>query len=373
MGPLTGITVVEMSGLAPGPFCAMMLADLGARVITVDRPGGSPLRSPALQRSRESIVVDLKHAGGPGVVVRLAARADAFIEGFRPGVAERLGIGPEECMEANPRLVYGRITGWGRDGPLAATAGHDIDYIALSGALFGIGPPDRPVPPLTYAGDFGGGGMLLAVGILAALVERGRSGAGQVVDAAMVDGSALLTALVHGMRTDGAWEDARQANLLDGGAPFYTTYECSDGRHVAVGSLEPRFYDELLSGLGLSAADLPDRFDRTRWPELRAQLAAVFATRTRDEWAEHFAAGDACVAPVLGPGEAPEHPHLAARGTFVEVGGRVQPAPAPRFGRTPAPAPARAPEPGEHTDAVLTWAGYGPDEIGGLRGGGAVA
>jgi alpha-methylacyl-CoA racemase len=296
-----------------------------------------------------------------------------LVEGFRPGVAERLGFGPEVCAGRNPRLVYGRMTGWGQDGPLAPTAGHDIDYIAIAGALFPIGRAgERPVPPLNLVADFGGGGMLLALGILAALIERERSGFGQVVDAAMVDGSALLTSFLYGLRAAGAWRDERGVNLLDGGAPFYDTYETADGGAVAVGALEAKFYAELLAGLGLAGEDLPGQHDRAGWPVLRARFAEVFASRTRDEWAEVFAATDGCVAPVLSPAEAHRHPHNAARGTFAEVGGVVQPAPAPRFGRTPAEIPAAPPAPGADTDAVLEGLGCAPDEIAALRASGTV-
>ncbi|HEX5199029.1 MAG TPA: CaiB/BaiF CoA-transferase family protein [Actinoplanes sp.] len=340
-GPLAGVRVVELAGLAPGPFGCMILADLGADVILVDRPGGRPVPPPGpLQRGRRVVELDLKAPDGLGALLRLVERADVLVEGYRPGVAERLGFGPAHCEKINPRLVYGRMTGWGQDGPLAARAGHDIDYIAVAGALEPLGRAgERPHAPLNLIGDFAGGGMLLAVGILAALLERERSGCGQVVDAAMVDGSALLMALFHGMIADGSWPFPRGANLLDGGAPFYDTYETSDGGFVAVGALEPPFYAALLDGLGLAEADLPGQLDRDRWPALRARFADVFATRTRDEWAAVFAGTDACVAPVLSPTEAPAHPHNRARKTFVEVDGLAQPAPAPRFGRTPAGPP----------------------------------
>jgi alpha-methylacyl-CoA racemase len=295
------------------------------------------------------------------------------VEGFRPGVAERLGFGPQACAARNPRLVYGRMTGWGQDGPLAPTAGHDIDYIAISGALSPIGRAgERPVPPLNLVGDFGGGGMLLALGILAALVERSVSGQGQVVDAAMVDGSALLTSFLYGMRAIGAWRDERGANLLDGGAPFYDTYETADGGYVAVGALEPQFYAALLDGLGLAGAGLPAQHDRAGWPELRRRFTEAFASRTRDEWAAAFAAGDACVAPVLSMAEAPEHPHARARSAFTEVGGITQPAPAPRFSRSAAGQPTAPPRPGADTDDVLAGLGLAPERIAELRAGGAI-
>jgi alpha-methylacyl-CoA racemase len=374
MGPLNGLRVVEIEGLGPAPFGCMVLADLGAEVLRVAR-GGHSLLGPdnPLDRGRRSVVVDLKHPRGPEVVVRLAEGADVLVEGFRPGVAERLGIGPEACMARNPRLVYARMTGWGQDGPLAGRVGHDIDYIALSGALHPIGPADRPpTPPLNYVGDFGGGGMLLVVGILAALHERERSGEGQVVDTAMVDGSALLSAFLHGMRASGLWSDERDGNLLDGSAPFYATYGTADGRYVAVGAIEPAFYAALLQGMGLADEDLPPQMDRAAWPTLRQRFAAVFATRTRDEWAAAFEGTEACVAPVLSPAEAPAHPHNAARNVFVDVGGVTQPAPAPRFSRTPAEPPARPPRPsGEDAAALAGW-GFTSDEVASLQRDGVV-
>jgi alpha-methylacyl-CoA racemase len=373
MGPLAGVRVVELAGIGPGPFCAMLLADLGAEVLRVDRPAASRAGWPTvLARGRRSVAVDLKHPDGAGVVLDLAAAADALVEGFRPGVAERLGIGPEPCLARNPRLVYGRVTGWGQEGPWRLAAGHDIDYVALAGALHPIGPAGGPpVPPLNLVGDFGGGGMLLALGVVAALLEAGRSGAGQVVDAAMVDGAALLTTQFHELLAAGLWGEERGANLLDGGAPFYAVYETADGRHLAVGALEPRFYAELLRRLGIDE-DLPAQLDRDGWPLLRERLAALFRTRTREEWCELLAGTDACVAPVLGLGEAPAHPHNRARGTFVEVGGVTQPAPAPRFSRTPCDPPTPAAGPGEHTDQALADWGLPPDRIARLRTAGAV-
>jgi len=300
--------------------------------------------------------------------------ADGFVEGFRPGVAERLGVGPEACLARNRRLVYGRMTGWGQDGPMAAMAGHDIDYIAIGGALWSLGRADSaPVPPLNLVGDFGGGGMLLAIGILAALVEREHSGLGQVVDAAMVDGSALLTSFIYGLRARGGWRDERGVNLLDGGAPFYDTYETADGKYVAVGALEPQFYAALLAGLGLDGAELPAQLDPSGWPVLRARFAEVFAQRSRDEWASVFAGTDACVAPVLSPAEAASHPHNVARGAFTEIGGVSQPAPAPRFGRSEVPVPAAPRRPGADTDAILSQLGLGAEQISDLRASGVVA
>ena len=378
MGPLSGVRVVEIASLAPAPFGCMVLSDLGADVLRVDRPEvcGPDAEAPAdpLVRGRRSIGVNLKDPDGVRLLLRLAEQADVLVEGFRPGVAERLGFGPDVCLQRNPRLVFARMTGWGQDGPLAPTAGHDIDYIAVSGVLHGIGRAgQRPVPPVNLVGDFGGGGMLLAVGVLAALVERGRSGLGQVVDAAMTDGSALLNAFLYGMLSSGLWSEERGTNLLDGGAPFYDTYETADGRYVAVGALEPKFYAELVAGLGLAGADLPGQYDRAGWPVLRERFAAAFAERTRDEWAEAFGGGDACVAPVLTPSEAPGHPHNAARGTFVDGGGVVQPAPAPRFGRTACETPRPPVRPGADTAAVLTGLGLSGEQITVLRAAGTVA
>jgi crotonobetainyl-CoA:carnitine CoA-transferase CaiB-like acyl-CoA transferase len=357
-GPLAGVRVIELASLAPAPFGCMMLADLGADVVRVDRPPGDgrlrlapPIDAP-IQRNRRVVVLDLKSPDGVADLLCLVDRADVLVEPYRPGVAERLGFGPEPCMRHNPRLVYARMTGWGQDGPLAGRAGHDIDYIAVAGALEPLGRAgDRPYAPLNLLGDFAGGGMLLAVGVLAALLERERSGAGQVVDAAMVDGSALLTTFLHGMLEAGAWSAPRGHNLLDGGAPFYDTYRTADGGFMAVGALEPPFYAELLAGLGLTEdPDLPAQGDRTGWETLRRRFAERFAQRTRDEWTTVFSELDACVAPVLSPLEAHGHPQNRARGTFVDVGGVRQPAPAPRFGRTPAAAPAPAPDP--RRDAV---------------------
>jgi alpha-methylacyl-CoA racemase len=378
MGPLDGVSVIEIASLAPAPFGCMILSDLGADVLRVERPescrpGGRAPVDP-LTRGRRSIGLNLKDPAGIDLLLRLVESADVLVEGFRPGVTERLGFGPQVCAERNPRLVYGRMTGWGQDGPLAPTAGHDIDYIAISGALHPIGRSgERPVPPLNLVGDFGGGGMLLAVGILAALVERQRSGRGQVVDAAMTDGSALLTSFIYGLRAIGGWSDDRGVNLLDGGAPFYDTYATADGRYVAVGALEPQFYAALLAGLGLADAGLPAQLDRAGWPVLRERFTEVFAQRTRDEWAAVFAGTDACVSPVLSPAEAPQHPHNTARGTFTEVGGVTQPAPAPRFGRTAAGQPQPPRWPGSDTDAVLAGLGLGESAIADLRSTGVVS
>ncbi|AIV32928.1 CaiB/BaiF CoA transferase family protein [Streptomyces sp. CCM_MD2014] len=338
-GPLTGVRVVELAGIGPGPFAAMLLGDLGADVVRVDRPGGPGLGiDPAhdvTNRNKRSVVVDLKAPDGPARVLDLAERADVLIEGYRPGVAERLGVGPGDCHARNPRLVYGRMTGWGQEGPLAQRAGHDIGYIALTGALGMIGAPDAPPPaPANLLGDYAGGSLYLVVGVLAALHHARASGTGQVVDAAIVDGTAHLSSMIHGMLAAGGWQDRRGANLLDGGCPFYGTYETADGRHMAVGALEPQFYAEFMRLLGIPGL-APARDDVSRWPELREAVAARFKSRTRDEWTAVFAGSDACTAPVLSLREAPHHPHLAARSTFTDHGGITQPAPAPRFSATP--------------------------------------
>ncbi|WP_432055381.1 CaiB/BaiF CoA transferase family protein [Streptomyces sp. bgisy022] len=355
-GPLAGVRVVELAGIGPGPFAAMLLADLGADVVRVDRPGGPGLGiDPAYDvtnRNKRSVIVDLKAADGPGRVLDLAARADILVEGFRPGVAERLGIGPADCHARNPRLVYGRMTGWGQDGPLADRAGHDIAYIALTGTLGLTGDPDRPPSaPANLLGDYAGGSLYLALGVLAALHHARATGTGQVVDAAIVDGTAHLSSMIHGMLAAGAWQDRRGANLLDGGCPYYGTYETADGRHMAVGALEPRFYAEFLRLLGVE--DEPGtRTDPTRWPALRERVAARFLTRTREEWTAVFEGSDACVAPVLSLTEAPRHPHLAARGTFTDSGGLTQPAPAPRFSATPTTVRTGPARPGADTEGV---------------------
>lgn len=378
-GPLTGLRIIELAGLGPAPFCGMILADLGAEVIRIDRRGSVNdwlLSSPTHDvhnRGKRSIVIDLKSPSGSGVALDLIGSADALIEGYRPGVAERIGVGPAACLARNPALVYGRMTGWGQTGPQAAMAGHDIDYIALSGALGAIGTTDRPVPPLNLVGDFGGGGMLLAVGVLAALIASRGTGEGQVVDAAMVDGSALLMASHHGLMADGSWNARRESNLLDGAAPFYTTYRTSDGEHMAVGALEPQFYHELLELLGLDSIDLPGQFDREGWPKIREAIASSFAEKTRDEWEQLFIGRDACVAPVLSMEEAPDHPHNRERGTFVEVGGFLQPAPAPRFSKTVPGHPEPPVDAGADTDSVLARLGYSREQVGKLRGTGAVA
>ena len=377
MGPLAGIRLIEVAGIGPGPMAAMMLGDLGADVIRVDRanPGGLALvREPRFQvhnRSRRSVAVDLRKPGGAEVVLRLAERADGLMEPFRPGVAERLGIGPDACLARNPRLVYGRMTGWGQEGPLAGAAGHDINYIALAGALHAIGTPETPVPPLNLVGDYGGGGMLLAFGMVCGLLEAGRSGKGQVVDAAMVDGTALLMGAAFGMHAAGLWSDRRGENILDGGAPYYNVFETRDGKHVCVGSIEPQFYALLLKKTGLAESDLPAQNDRGAWPAMRARLAAIFRTRSREEWCALMEGTDVCFAPVLSMAEAPRHPQAQARAAFVELDGVTQPAPAPRFSRTkPEARPPR--ESGADTDEVLREAGFSEAELSELREAGVV-
>lgn len=371
-GPLSGLRVVELAGIGPAPFGTMLLADLGADVVLVDRvtAAGHEAQAGALSRGRRSIAVDLKHPAGRDVVLALVRAADVLVEGFRPGVAERLGLGPHDCHAVNPRLVYGRMTGWGQEGPLADRAGHDINYAALAGALHPVGrPDDPPPPPINFVADMGGGGCFLAIGVLAALLERERSGQGQVVDAAMVDGAASQTTMLHWMLAVGLWTTKRGSNLLDGAAPFYDTYRCADGQFVAVGALEPAFFAALCEGLDLDPEDVPQA-DAAAWPEQKRRITDIIAKRTRDEWGERFTNSDACVAPVLALDEAPVHPHNAARGTFVEVGGVVQPAPAPRLSRTPGSVRRPAPRVGEHTDEILDELGLDPDA---LRAGGAVA
>jgi alpha-methylacyl-CoA racemase len=359
-GPLAGCKVVELAGIGPGPHAAMILADLGAQVVRVDRPGGLQLGDasapdPTL-RGRRRVAADLKSPQGVETVLRLVEHADVLIEGYRPGVTERLGVGPADCHARNPKLVYARMTGWGQDGPMAQRAGHDINYISLTGALHAIGRAgERPVPPLNLVGDFGGGSMLLVVGVLSALWEAGRSGQGQVVDAAMVDGASLLSQMFWGFLSQKVWLDERDSNVLDGHAPFYDTYTCADGRHVAIGPLEPQFYAALLAGLGIDAAELPQQYDREQWPVLRARFTEAFASRTRDEWAAVFDGTDACVTPVLAFGEVAAHPHIAARGTIVESDGVPQAAPAPRFSRTAASLPGAAAEPEDVESVLADW------------------
>ncbi len=378
-GPLDGVRIIEVAGIGPGPFGGMMLADAGADVLRIDRSDKAvhpPRTEPhvdVLARGRRSVAVDLKHPEAPALVLRLVEGADALMEGFRPGVAERLGLGPDECLARNPKLVYARMTGWGQEGPLARRAGHDIDYISIAGALEPIGRAgERPVPPLNLVGDFGGGGMLLAFGICAAVISARQTGKGQVIDVAMVDGAAALMAMTYTLRTTGIWNDRRGTNLLDTGAPFYEVYETKDGGYMGVGAIEPQFYAELVRLLGFKDDELPDQNDRPRWPEMKARFAEVFATRTRREWEEVFEGSDACVAPVLSPGEAPDHAHNRARETFTEVAGQVQPAPAPRFLGTPGGIRRPPPNPGQHGDEALVEWGLASDEVDGLRRSGVI-
>ncbi|KUI38572.1 CaiB/BaiF CoA-transferase family protein [Mycobacterium sp. GA-2829] len=357
-GPLQGLRVVELAGIGPGPHAAMILGDLGADVVRIERPGKGPgiqtKGRDQLLRNRRSVGANLKTDEGRDLVLKLIAKADVLIEGFRPGVTERLGLGPEDCAKVNERLIYGRMTGWGQTGPRSQQAGHDINYISLNGVLHAVGRKgERPVPPLNLAGDFGGGSMFLLVGILSALWERERSGKGQVVDAAMVDGSSVLAQMMWAFRSMGMWSDERGVNMLDTGAPYYDTYECSDGRYVAVGAIEPQFYAELLDKLGLDPAGLPDQNDMSRWPELREALTKAFAEHDRDHWTKVFAGSDACCTPVLSFAEVEQEPHNTERDTFYREGDFLFPAPAPRFSRTVPATPTPPGVPGGDTEAVL--------------------
>lgn len=380
MGPLAGIKIIEIAGIGPGPYGAMLLADLGADVIRIDRAGnvsgGDPDTPPGdlLARGRKSVGVDLKHPDGVATVLDLVAGADALIEGFRPGVMERLGLGPDVCLERNPALVYARMTGWGQEGPYGPAAGHDINYIALAGALEPLGRAgEQPTPPINLIGDFGGGGMMLAFGVCAALLEALTSGQGQVIDAAMVDGAASLMTMTWSFKAMGMWTSERGTNMLDTGAHFYDTYETSDAKYVSIGSIEPQFYAELLRLTGLEGEDLPSQHDKSQWPALKERFAAVFRTKTRDEWCALMEHSDVCFAPVLTMDEAPHHPHIAERGTFTEVAGITQPAPAPRFSRTPGSIERPPPHAGQHSDEILAAAGLSEERIAELKASGAVA
>jgi alpha-methylacyl-CoA racemase len=374
MGPLEGVKILEIAGIGPGPFAAMMLSDMGAEVLRIDRAqsvrGGDPAEPPAdaLNRGRRSLAVDLKNPEGVETVLKLVEKADALIEGFRPGVMERLGLGPDVCSERNPKLVFGRMTGWGQEGPMAQAAGHDINYIALAGALHPLGRKgEKPLPPLNLVGDFGGGGMLLAFGVACALVESQRSGKGQVVDAAMVDGASVLMTMMYGMLHMGFWQDERGVNLLDTGSHFYDTYETSDGKYVSIGSIEPQFYALLLEKTGLKDEELPRQMDRDQWPPMKEKISDIFKTKTRDEWCEIMEGSDVCFAPVLSMSEVDQHPHIAHRKTYVEVAGVKQPAPAPRFSRTP-PEIVRPPaHAGQHSDEVLIDWGFSSADVAKLR------
>lgn len=373
MGPLDGKQIIEIAGIGPGPFCAMVLADLGAEVIRVDRASAVPDEFPdgpsmdLLNRGRDSIAVDLKKEEGVETVLRIVENADALIEGFRPGVAERLGIGPEKCLKRNPKLIYGRMTGWGQYGSYSQMAGHDINYIALSGVLGLIGREDEsPVPPVNLIGDFGGGGMLLALGICAALVETAESGKGQVVDAAMTDGSALLATMVHSFAAMGIW-GKRGTNMLDTGAPFYDVYECADGEYISLGSIEPQFYSELMRITGLENEDMPSQMDRTNWGQAKERIKEKIRSKSREEWVQLMEGSDVCFAPVLSIDEAIQHPHNRERETFVEISGVMQPAPAPRFSRTPSEISSPPPHPGQQTDQILSQQGFSKEEIDSLK------
>ena len=376
MGPLKGLKIIEMAGIGPGPFCGMVLADLGAEVIRVDRvsAAGTGSRQEPANRGKRSIAVDLKSQEGVDVVLKLVEDADAIFEGFRPGVMERLGLGPDICLERNKKIVFGRMTGWGQDGPLADAAGHDINYISLSGALAAIGRPDSPpVPPLNLIGDFGGGGMLLALGLVSALFEARGSGEGQVVDAAMTDGSALLMTMIYSMKGSGFWQDSTGSNLLDGGAHFYDTYECKDGKFISIGSIEPQFYKLLRELANLEDSIYDNQMSRENWPDLKKEITKVFLNKTRDEWCDLMEGTDVCFAPVLSMWEAPQHPHNVARKTFIELEGLDQPAPAPRFSKTVSEVRSPPALAGEHTDEILNEIGIDSDQIKILRTQGGVA
>jgi len=379
VGPLKGIKIIEIAGIGPGPFATMMLADMGAEVLRVDRTQSVKGEDPEvpsldfLARGRRSVGIDLKHPEGVASVLRLVERADVILEGFRPGVMERLGLGPDVCLERNPGIVYGRMTGWGQEGPLAQAAGHDINYIALAGALEPIGRKgEAPCPPLNLVGDFGGGGMMLAYGVVCALLERMQSGKGQVVDAAMVDGAATLMTIFHGAQQSGWWKDGRGNNMLDTGAHFYDVYETKDGRFVSIGSIETKFYAELLEKTGLAGEELPRQTDRSGWGPTKKKLQKIFKSKTRDEWCEIMEGSDVCFAPVLSMTECQEHPHIKARNTFVEVAGAPQPGPTPRYSRSKAEISSPPPHAGQHTDEALADWGFGADEIAKLHAASAI-
>jgi|TARA_Y100000782_G_scaffold50995_1_gene56632 alpha-methylacyl-CoA racemase len=376
MGPLKGLKIIEMAGIGPGPFCGMVLADLGAKIIRVDRASaiGTGSKQDASNRGKKSIAVDLKSEEGVEVVLKLVETADAIFEGFRPGVMERLGLGPDVCSKRNERIVFGRMTGWGQEGPLANAAGHDINYISLTGALAAIGRPGSPpVPPLNLIGDFGGGGMLLALGLVAALLESKESKKGQVVDAAMTDGSALLMTMIYTMQSSGVWKTSMGSNLLDGGSHFYDTYECKDGKFISLGSIEPQFYALLCQIAELDESIFGNQMSRDSWPEQKEAIKKIILDKTRDEWCELMEGTDVCFAPVLDMSEAPKHPHNVERKTFIDLEGVTQPAPAPRFSRTEPEVVSSPSVVGEHTDEVLTSIGFSDEDINTLKTSGAVA
>ncbi len=380
MGVLSGYRVIELAGIGPGPMCAMLLSDMGADVLRIDRMADAGLgiamdqKYSLLNRGRRSVAFDLKRPEAIEAVLKLVEKADALIEGFRPGVTERLGLGPDDCLKRNPRIIYGRMTGWGQEGPLAHAAGHDINYIALSGALHSIGRKgEAPVPPLNLVGDFGGGALYLALGVVAGLLEAQKSGKGQVVDAAMVDGAASLMTAIYGMHGSGFWNNDRGDNILDTGAHYYDVYETKDGKHVAIGSIEAKFYAELLEKSGLKGEKLPHQQDRSQWPAMKERLKTIFRAKTRDEWCKIMEGSDICFAPVLSMAEAPKHPHMKHRGTFIEEGGVTQPGPAPRFSRTPSKIQRPPAKPGEHTEEALRDWGFANSELETLRKSGAIA
>jgi alpha-methylacyl-CoA racemase len=380
MGVLSGYRIIELAGIGPGPMCAMLLSDMGADVVRIDRLADAALgiamdtKYSLLNRGRRSVALDLKQPEAIEALLKMVERADALIEGFRPGVTERLGLGPDTCLARNPRLVYGRMTGWGQEGPLAHAAGHDINYIALSGALHSIGRRgEAPVPPLNLVGDFGGGALYLALGVVAGLLEAQKSGKGQVVDAAMVDGAASLMTAIYGMRASGLWSENRGDNILDTGAHYYDVYETKDGKHVAIGSIEAKFYDELLRLSGLKGQELPRQQDRAAWPKMKERIKELFKTKTRDEWCKIMEGSDVCFAPVLSMDEAPHHPHNRHRGTFINRDGVNQPGPAPRFSRTPSAIQRPPARPGEHTEEALRDWGFNNSDLEALRSRGAIA
>jgi alpha-methylacyl-CoA racemase len=377
MGPLQGVKIIEVGGIGPGPFCGMMLSDMGADIVRVERKGGLALSEPkydVLTRNRRSVCIDLRKSEGVEALLRMLEQVDALQEGFRPGVMEKLGLGPEVCLKRNPRLVYGRMTGWGQQGPLSHAAGHDINYIALSGALHTFGRKgENPVPPLNLVGDFGGGGMFLAFGMVCALLEAQKTGTGQIVDAAMVDGSAALMAMIYGLKASGLWADKRGVNLLDGGAHFYDTYETADGKYVALGSIEPQFYDLLLKLAGIEDPEFKNQLDFTKWPALKEKISRIVKKKTRDAWCAVMEGTDVCFAPVLSLEEAPEHPHIKQRRTYTEIEGVLQPSPAPRFSRTVPQIKNPPPNPGQDTEAVLAEFGFNTAEIQTLKAAKAIS
>ncbi|MGJ8686208.1 MAG: CaiB/BaiF CoA transferase family protein [Spongiibacteraceae bacterium] len=374
MGPLAGVKVIELAGIGPGPFAGMLLADYGAEVVVVERPGDFTIPNDCSRRSKRSIALNLKTEEGIEALLKLVEQADVLFEGYRPGVAERLGVGPDVCLARNPKLIYGRMTGWGQTGPMAKVAGHDINYISLTGALHATGRAgEKPVPPLNLAGDFGGGGVFLVMGILAALYEAQKSGVGQVIDAAMTEGSAVLMAFFHSMQSIGAWSHERGSNIIDSGAHFYDSYETADGKYISLGAIEPQFYQTLLEKAELDPAVFGEQMNAEAWPEQKKKLEMVFKDKTQQQWCEILEGSDACFAPVLNFSEAPSHPHNMARNSYVEVEGMIQPAPAPKFSRTPSAVPVKGPDVGVNTDEVLLAWGFSSQQLQDLRAGGAIS